>query len=77
MIDVCDYRNALYIEKNRSTMQRLSKIYSFLIGEGIKALKNAKEKHDIIENQYVSNMNFKKIDELVEKVIADIDIDIV
>ena len=77
MIDICDYRNAVYVEKNRSTAQRLSKIYSFLIGEGIKALKNAKEKHDIIENQYVSNMNFKKIDELVEKVIADIDIDIV
>ncbi|MDD7718739.1 MAG: ATPase [Eubacteriaceae bacterium] len=72
LIDLCDCRNGLKVEKNKGTVQQLSKIYSFLIGESIKTLKRAKEIHDIIESQYIPNMNFKKIDELVEKVIADI-----
>lgn len=72
LIDICDYRDMIFVEKNKDFMERVSKLYSFLLGESIFALKQAKLKHLEVESEYIPNMNFEKIDELVEITIENI-----
>ena len=35
--------------------------------------KEAKDKHEILEKIYIKAMDFKKVDQLYEKIIADYD----
>lgn len=48
------------------------KILDELINYAISNLKKAKLKHDIIENYYIPNMNFEKVDELKEELVERI-----
>lgn len=72
MVDISDYQSAYFSEKNAGILGRLSKLYAGLIDESITALSRAKENHDLVEKMYVRNMNFEKIDALVEKTIEGI-----
>ena len=72
MIDINDYLSAYYAEKNAGILEKLSKLYSMMLNESISALSRAKENHDLVEKMYVRNMNFEKIDTLVEKTVDNI-----
>lgn len=53
------------IENNGETMDKL-------ICDGIDCIKLAKQEHDYLESFYIPNMDFKKIDELRNEIIAKI-----
>ncbi|MFV0516965.1 MAG: hypothetical protein ACK5MV_06180 [Aminipila sp.] len=53
------------IENNLETMDKL-------ISDGIGCIKLAKQEHDYLESFYIPNMDFKKIDELRDEIIAKI-----
>ena len=72
LIDVSDYQSIYFVEQNRELLQKLSKLYAQMLGEVTQALKKAKENHDIVEKMYIRNMDFTKVDELVEKTVKDI-----
>lgn len=72
MIDINDYISTCYSERNAGITGKLSDIYSMLIGESISAFSRAKENHDLVEKMYIKNMNFEKIDSLVEKTVSSI-----
>ena len=56
--------------KNKLTF--LNKAKMELIGESVQCLDNAKITHDILESYYISAMNFKKLNELGDKLINEI-----
>lgn len=72
MIDINDYQSAYFVDKNRAVLDKLSRLYAQLMEESVSALSRAKENHDIVEKMYIRNMNFDKIDELVEKTIREL-----
>lgn len=72
MIDINDYLSVYYVEKNAALISKLSKLYGMMLDESISALSKAKEHHDLVEKMYVRNMNFEKIDTLVEKTVDNI-----
>ena len=72
MIDISDFESAYFLEKQSGLLGRLSGHYSAMMQEGIEALTQAKRNHDRVEEMYVRNMNFEKIDRLVEKTVEDI-----
>lgn len=72
MIDINDYQSTYFTEKNAGILSKLSGLYGSLIQEAMDALAHAKENHDIVEKMYIRNMDFEKIDELVEKTVEDI-----
>lgn len=72
MIDISDFQSVYFAEKNAGTLGRLSRLYANLIEESVSALSRAKENHDLVEKMYIRNMNFEKIDALVEKTVESI-----
>lgn len=54
-----------FIESNSESMDKL-------LCDGISYLKLAKQEHDYLESFYIPNMDFKKIDELRNEIIAKI-----
>ena len=72
MIDISDFESGYFREKQSGLLVRLAGHYSAMMQEGIEALTQAKRNHDRVEEMYVRNMNFEKIDRLVEKTVEDI-----
>ena len=72
LLDINDYQSVYFAEKNASTVDRLSRYYRLLIDEGIRALSKAKENHDLVEQLYLKNMDFDKVDQLVDKTVEEI-----
>ncbi|MDD4377305.1 MAG: ATPase [Eubacteriales bacterium] len=72
LIDICDYTNNYFMEKNNSIIVNLTKYMDILIDEAVKCLGRAKENHDIVEKMYIKHMNFEKIDQLVEDLISNL-----
>lgn len=72
MIDISDFESAYFLEKQSGLLGKLSGHYRTMMEEGIGALAQAKRNHDLVEEMYVRNMNFEKIDRLVEKTVEDI-----
>lgn len=72
MIDISDFESAYFLEKQAGLLGRLSGHYGAMLQEGTAALAMAKRNHDLVEEMYARNMNFEKIDRLVEKTVADI-----
>lgn len=70
LMDIHDYQSAYFVEQNAPVLSKLSKLYQQMIEESISALSHAKENHDVVEKMYIRNMNFDKIDELVEKTVG-------
>ncbi|NCE97526.1 ATPase [Emergencia sp. 1XD21-10] len=72
MVDISDYQSTYFAEKNAGIIGKLSKLYASLIQEAMDALARAKETHDLVEKMYIRNMDFEKIDQLVEDTVAEI-----
>ncbi len=60
---ISDYKEELEVDE---------RILDELINYAISNLKKAKSNHDIIENYYIPNMNFEKVDELKDELIERI-----
>ena len=58
-----DYRDELEIDE---------RVLDELINYAISNLKKAKSNHDIIENYYIPNMDFDKVDELKSQLVKRI-----
>ena len=58
-----DYKEKLEIDE---------KVLDELINYAISNLKKAKSNHDLIENYYIPNMDFDKVDELKSKLVKRI-----
>ncbi len=58
-----DYKEELEIDE---------KVLDELINYAISNLKKAKSNHDIIENYYIPNMDFDKVDELKSQLVKRI-----
>lgn len=71
-IDLEQFINKEKISKYREELEVDEKILDELINHAISNLKKAKSNHDIIENYYIPNMDFNKIDELKEQLIERI-----
>ena len=61
-----------FAEKNAPIIEHLSKYYRLLIEEAVATLSKAKEEHDFVEQLYVRNMDFSKVDQLVEETVNEI-----
>ncbi|MGC2872882.1 hypothetical protein ACPW7J_07205 [Ihubacter sp. rT4E-8] len=72
MIDINDFESTYFLEKRSGLLKKLSGHYSSLLEEAVSAMAEAKRNHDLVEEMYVRNMNFEKIDRLVENIVADI-----
>lgn len=72
MIDINDYRSTYFQDKNSALIHKSSEIYANMLDEAVSALSKAKEYHDMAEKMYARNMNFEKIDTLIEKTVEDI-----
>lgn len=64
-------RNFLKQKKQRLMFNK--KASQELLIEAVESLKNAKTIHDRIEEYYIKNMNFDKINQITEKLIAEIE----
>ena len=58
-----DYKEELEIDE---------RVLDELINYAISNLKKAKSNHDVIENYYIPNMNFDKVDELKSQLLKRI-----
>ena len=72
MVDVSDYESVYFSENHAGLLSKLSKLYASLIQEAMDALARAKENHDLVEKMYIRNMDFDKIDTLVEHTVEEI-----
>ena len=58
--------------KNKEELDMDEKVLDELINYAISNLKKAKSNHDVIEDYYIPNMDFEKINELKDKLIERI-----
>ena len=72
LIDVEDYMNPVYLEKNRELIDSLLEEYEILLNKAIKGLGYAKSAHMLVESMYIPNMNFTQVGKLADKVIEEI-----
>lgn len=72
LIDISDFQSIYYAERHRDTLQQGSKTYEKLIQTALAALDRAKETHDLVEQLYIKNMDFSKVDALVEQTVKEI-----
>lgn len=68
-INLNQFVNKDKINEHKEELEVDEKILDELINYGISNLKKAKSNHDIIENYYIPNMNFEKVDQLKDKLI--------
>lgn len=73
LIDICDYRSGFFMEKNSGLIKKLMGHMDLLVGESVAAFERAKTNHDIVEKMYTRNMDFEKIDSLVEETLLSIE----
>ena len=68
-INLNQFVNKDKINEHKEELEVDEKILDELINYGISNLKKAKSNHDIIENYYIPNMNFEKVDQLKDELI--------
>ena len=68
-INLNQFVNKDKINEYKEELEVDEKILDELINYGISNLKKAKSNHDIIENYYIPNMNFEKVDQLKDELI--------
>ncbi|QAT43102.1 hypothetical protein EQM06_07550 [Aminipila luticellarii] len=71
-IDMNDMLDRRKLEKLENLIESNCDSMDKLICDGIGYLKRAKQEHDYLESFYIPNMDFKKIDELRDEIIAKI-----
>ena len=71
-IDLNKFINEEKLDGYREELEMDEKILDELINYAILNLKKAKSNHDIIENYYIPNMDFEKVDKLKDELIERI-----
>ena len=71
-INLGEFVNKSKIDECKEELESDEKILDELINYAIYNLKKAKSNHDVIENYYIPNMNFEKVDELKNQLIERI-----
>lgn len=61
------------LEDKKLELNKNKELFDSLTSEGMSKFKEAKDKHEILEKIYIKAMDFKKVDQLYEKIIADYD----
>ncbi|MCT4593359.1 MAG: hypothetical protein N4A57_03680 [Anaeromicrobium sp.] len=71
-IDIMIYMDKKILKDEDGKIKEDNELIGSLLNKGIKCIEKAKEKHDRLEEFYVSNVDFKKIDMLKDIIIKDI-----
>lgn len=71
-INLVQFINDEKLSKNKEELDMDEKVLDELINYAISNLKKAKSNHDVIEDYYIPNMDFEKINELKDKLIERI-----
>lgn len=72
LIDLGDYMDAIGIERNAELIESLKEEFDILLGKAIKCLENAKDRHMLVENLYIPNMNFTEVGKTAENIIREL-----
>jgi hypothetical protein len=72
VIDMKDYLNLNTLEKNKAEIEYDAAEFYTLLNKGLSTIKEAKGLHDELETSFVPNMDFSKVDAVLEKVINKI-----
>lgn len=72
VIDLGEFINKEKIDDYKDELEIDERILDELINYAISNLKKAKSNHDVIENYYIPNMDFEKIDDLKDKIVERI-----
>lgn len=72
VINLNQFVNENQIINYKEELEVDERIFDELINYAISNLKKAKLNHDIIENYYIPNMNFEKVDQLKEELVERI-----
>jgi Cdc6-like AAA superfamily ATPase len=67
-----NYMNTSSLNKNKEEVKVDSELFYELLNKGLKTISSAKALHDQLETYYIPNMNFKKLDEVYNKMIEKI-----
>jgi len=67
-----NFLNSNSISKNKEEIKMDSELFYELLNKGLKVISSAKVLHDNLETYYIPNMNFKKLDEVYDKIIEKI-----
>lgn len=60
------------LKENKVLIKRNGELYGKLIAEAISAIYDAKKTHDLLEEYYIDNMDFKAVDRLRDAIIGRI-----
>lgn len=67
-----DMANASVIERRKKLLDESQNLCDMMMKKAIECIEEAKKEHDVLESYYIPNMDFKKIDELRDEIIAKI-----
>lgn len=71
-IDLMIYMKKNILKEHKKKIKEDKELIELLINKGISNLKEAKEEHDILENFYVKNMDFEKVEVLRNTMIKEV-----
>ena len=72
LLDMDDMANASVIERRKKLLDESQNLCDMMMKKAIECIEEAKKEHDVLESYYIPNMDFKKIDELRDEIIAKI-----
>ena len=72
LIDISDYQSIYFAERQKDLLHQLSKSYAEMMQLALSAFGKAKEAHDLVEKFYIKNMDFSRVDALVEQTVKEI-----
>lgn len=73
LVDMNDYMNNFVISRNVELLKSLREEYDILLNRTFSNLAKAKEIHMTVEGMYVPNMNFTEVNNLVDKVVEELE----
>jgi len=72
LLDACDYMDRCRLEENEVLLTALRMEYDILINQAVKCLEKAHKIHQRVEELYIPNMNFDKIQQLGDQLIEEL-----
>ena len=72
LLDMSDLASESMLNGKKNLMNESSRLCDLMMRKSIECIAEAKKEHDILESYYIPNMDFKKIDELRDEIIAKI-----
>ena len=72
LLDVSDYMDGLTIVENKGLIETLEEEFDILLNKAIQGLANAREAHMRVENMYIPNMNFTRINAKFDEILHEL-----